>query len=90
MLDVFEHLWYCVCCQKAEQQGSPLRKGERANENDNRNHTAKTNAATNTACVRPLLSVALFGCNFSIVRNLAIIAFTRFIFRNLAVPFFQD
>ena len=35
-----------------------------------------------TACVRPLLSVALFGCNFSIVRNLAIIAFTRFIFRN--------
>ena len=36
------------------------------------------------ACVRPLLSVALFGCNFSIVRNLAIIAFTRFIFRNPA------
>lgn len=35
-----------------------------------------------TACVRSLLSVALFGCNFSIVRNLAIIAFTRFIFRN--------
>ena len=23
-----------VCCQKANQQGSPLRKGERANEND--------------------------------------------------------
>ncbi len=35
-----------------------------------------------TACVRSFLSVALFGCNFSIVRNLAIIAFTRFIFRN--------
>ena len=35
-----------------------------------------------TACVRSLPSVALFGCNFSIVRNLAIIAFTRFIFRN--------
>lgn len=28
MLDVFELLWYCVCCQKAEQQGNPLRKGE--------------------------------------------------------------
>lgn len=41
MLDVFELLWYCVCCQKANQQGSPLRKGERANENDNRNNTAK-------------------------------------------------
>lgn len=29
MLDVFELLWYCVCCQKAEQQGSPLQKGEK-------------------------------------------------------------
>ena len=38
-----------------------------------------------TACVRSLLSVALFGCNFSIVRNLAIIAFTRFIFRNFLI-----
>ena len=28
MLDVFELLWYCVCCQKAEQQGNPLQKGE--------------------------------------------------------------
>ena len=26
------------------------------------------------------VSVALFGCNFSIVRNLAIIAFTRLFF----------
>lgn len=29
MLDVFELLWYCVCCQKAKQQGSPLQKGEK-------------------------------------------------------------
>ena len=36
-----------------------------------------------TACVGSLLGVALFGCIFSIVKFLAIIAFTRFIFQNL-------
>ena len=35
------------------------------------------------ACVGSLLSVALFGCIFSMVRILAIIAFTRFDFQNL-------
>ena len=30
------------------------------------------------ACVESLLSVALFGCNFSIDKNLAIVAFTQF------------
>ena len=34
------------------------------------------------ACVGSLLSVALFGCIFSMVRILAIIAFTRFDFQN--------
>ncbi len=34
------------------------------------------------ACVESLLSVALFGCNFSIDKNLAIVAFTQFIFQN--------
>lgn len=35
------------------------------------------------ACVGSLLSVALFGCIFCMVRILAIIAFTRFDFQNL-------
>ena len=34
------------------------------------------------ACVGSLLSVALFGCIFSMVRILVIIAFTRFDFQN--------
>ena len=34
-----------------------------------------------TACVGSLLSVAIFGCNFSIVKNLVKIAFTQFDYR---------
>lgn len=34
-----------------------------------------------TACVGSLLSVALFGCNFSIVKILVKIAFTQFAYR---------
>ena len=41
------------------------------------------------ACVGALLSVALFGCSFSMVRILAIIAFTRFDFQNLPVSIKQ-
>ena len=37
------------------------------------------------ACVGSLLSVAMFGCIFSMVRILAFIAFTRFNFQNLGV-----
>lgn len=36
-----------------------------------------------TACVWSLLSVATFGCIFSIVKNLRDFAFTQFVFQNL-------
>ncbi len=42
VLDVFELLWYCVCCQKAEQQGSPLQKGGHNEYNGNYSYSKAT------------------------------------------------
>ncbi len=42
VLDVFELLWYCVCCQKAEQQVNPLQKGGHNEYNGNYNHSKAT------------------------------------------------